>query len=238
MLSRKLIIPKITNGFIFGLLVFRGAVPFIGFLFLSFYQPQDIGWLAATGWLAIVLYVYFLFGRKQKNSEIKKFNLLLSELILPAILWFFQIFQPNFNWANYFISLTILEVVTVGLGLAVSFLTVLKEAFKEGMLVVIILAFLFVGGSGVALLHPFLILWGEINQANLVFAFYSLALVFLVNLFNEIKWLYFFRKNLGPTSKTDFNDNIFEKNPAFILAAIFVWSVGVPLIHFLVNLRF
>lgn len=228
-------IKKITDNLIFLPMFFRCLVPFIGFLFLASYHPEYIGWLAGTSWLAVLLYVYFLVGRYAKNLQKSKIDFWLGGILVPLILFATQFFRPEFSLANYFVSLTLLEVVTVGLGLFLFFLLMLGQAAKDDVLFVVLLAALFIGCSGVGLLLPFLLLWGELNETNIAVAFWSLLLAFSVNIFNEIKWLYVFRKNKAKNVGTGFSDYVWDENPMLIIGLLLFWSFGIPLIWYTVG---
>lgn len=216
-------------------LVFYCTAPFVAFLFFSFKYPEFIGQTAFLGWLAIILYVYFLVGRYAEKNISSLSNSLISSFLIPVILIISQFLKPNFSWENYFSELMILEVSVFVIGLVLFFIFNLRQAIKEGMGFIVFLAVFFIAFSCLSVFSAFLIMWLENNLMDLWPAFWTILGIFIVKLINELRWFLFFRKNYLAKRNTGFDASAFDNNPMLIIGALVLWMAGIPLLHFLLE---
>lgn len=212
-------------------LVFYSIAPFIGFLFLSFRYPEFTGRMAFFGWLAVILYVYFLFGRYAEKNSVGLNNVLISGVLIPGILILSQFLKSDFSWENYFSELMILEISSLSIGLFLFFIFYWQRAIKEGMFFIVLLAGGFIGFSCLNLLYPFLLMWRDFNTEKFWPAALTLFGVLAVKIINEFKWFYFFRKKYLASGKVV---NFWEVSPILIILMLLLWIAIIPLVNFLV----
>jgi len=207
---------------------YRSLVPFIGFLGLSLMSPDSTGIIAFTGWLAALLYMYFYIIR-YKSSPLK-INDILYSIATPVLLLLISIIRGTGGFWNYFIELTLIEVISVNIGLAATLIFKMREASKDEVIGVVILASIFIISSSLAIFLPFGSAWLFINKTSHPIFLYSIISVIGINIFDEFRFFLKVKDN-----KIILDDSYFNENFMILIGAILGWMAGVPLLSYIIR---
>jgi hypothetical protein len=208
--------------------IYLCLLPFLGAIAAFYFHTDYVGWIVATGWLMAVLNMYIHLPMVLMRHETRLIDMLLP-LVPMVLILVKQLATAGGLWA-FLLDEAMLEAVALMVGFVWMFSTGKgvdnQRAWKSmGIGFTLIIVFLF-GGCASGLI----LAWSETLPRQPVWGVANFGVAFFFAARHKVVLIRHIRDG-GFNPDTLFNDNVF-----LILAPIFLWMAGLPLINWLMHL--
>ena len=218
------------------LLIYKSLVPFAAFFIIALYFANKTAMIAGFGWISILM-ITLLFISRFTGRETGKSGL-LWEFVSILFVIASVILRKSGNFETYFIEVTLIDYVSIIVGL-LGFVLLMsfekkkgdektKTGIKAGALIVVLLLV----GYPTYLFAKYLVLtWFELN--NIHHDPMPLYLL-IVAVFSSIVAQFRFFNNLR-AGKAEYNPEYLSKNKWVVAVIMGGWIIIVPLVAWLIR---